>query len=143
MKGLSVPDRTLSPHAGLAELRRTRTLLRSEMTTLVHWRRLIRARIDLAVATVLLPDQISPDVREILPLDHHEPLPEHEFLAQMVRGSSTTSEVFQLGELRKAEKQLLEYSGTVRRSLEFTTSQLVFRLAQDPYSAITLLRPTS
>ena len=120
----------------LDELHRTRAALRAEMNSVLHWRRLIKARIDLSVATALLPERIGQEGVSPHLLDYPEHLPAPEVLAQMVRGSSTTSEVFQIGELRRIELELISYSDTVRRSLEYATESLVFRLTQDPYSAI-------
>lgn len=120
----------------LHELHRTRAALRAEMNRILHWRRLIKARIDLSVATALLPERIGQESVSPLLLDYPDTLPTHEVLAQLVRGSSTTSDVFQLGELRRIERELLDYGDTVRRSLEYTTERLVFRLTQDPFSAI-------
>ena len=120
----------------LDELHRTRAALREEMNRVLHWRRLIKARIDLSVATALLPEQIGREAVSPMLLEYPEHLPAHAVLAQMVRGSSTTSEVFQIGELRRIELELIAYGDTVRRSLEFSTERLVFRLTQAPYAAI-------
>lgn len=133
MKG-DAPD-----HSDLTELRRTRCALRAEMDRVLHWRRLIKARIDLSVAAALLPEPICQESFGPLPLDHENSLPPYDVLAQLVRGSSTTADVFQIGELRRVELELSDYCDTVRRDLEYTTDRLVFRLAQDPYSAITQL----
>lgn len=106
------------------------------MNRIIHWRRLIKARIDLSVATALLPERIGEAEINPLLLAYPEHLPPHAELAQLVRGSNTTSDVFQIGELRRTELALVAYGDTVRRSLEYATESLVFRLTQDPYAAI-------
>lgn len=59
----------------LAELRRTRALLRHEVSQATHWRRIIQARLDLTVARAVLParlgleitDQVSPEALSTIP----------------------------------------------------------------------------
>ena len=120
----------------LDQLYQTRRVLRDEMSRVQYWLRLVRARIDLSVAVVLLPDRVADAASDVLPPGDLAFAPDHDRLAQLVRGSSPASDSFAIGELRSLEQQLSRYAHAVRSNLEYATGQLVFRLALDPYSAI-------
>ena len=49
-----------------SDVRSTRWALRLERTRVRHWRRLVRARIDLAVASAVLPDPLGQDAAGVL-----------------------------------------------------------------------------
>lgn len=116
-------------------------ILRDEMTRVMHWRRVIRARIDLSVTAVLLPDRLGTETAGVLPPECTQLLPDHDELARVARGTSTPSEVLSLASLRALERRLTAYTDTVRRNLEYTTERLVFRAGRDPNQRVCTLRP--
>lgn len=119
------------PEASIEELRATRRLLRAESTRVMHWQRLVRARIDLAVAGALLPERLGVDIAAPLTPEDTAFLPDHLHLAQVVRGTAVASGVFDLGELRDLEERLRDYANLVRTHLELTTNLIVSRLAAE------------
>lgn len=115
--------------ATLDDLRLRRRALRSEVNRVLHWRRLIKARIDLSVSGALLPDRLGIDAWEVLgPVD--DLVPDHVRMAQLVRGTASASAVLDLPELRDIDRQLAEYGAHARSELERVTSLLVERLSQ-------------
>lgn len=116
--------------AALEDLRLRRRTLRSEVNRVLHWRRLIKARIDLSVAGALLPDRLGIDAWDVLgPADSL--LPDHLRMSQLVRGSGSASAVLDLPELRTIDRHLAAYGAHARSELERVTSMLVELLSED------------
>ncbi len=132
-----------SPEAPLEELRATRRLLRAESTRVMHWQRLVRARIDLAVAGALLPERLGVDIAAPLTVADVAYLPDHRHLAQVVRGTAGAADVFDLAELRDLEERLRDYANVVRTHLELTTHLMVSRLAAEHLGDSPDLAPAS
>ncbi|GHG47387.1 hypothetical protein GCM10011331_08140 [Flavimobilis marinus] len=132
-----------SPEATLEELRAKRRLLRAESTRVMHWQRLVRARIDLAVAGALLPERLGVDIAAPLTPADTAYLPDHRHLAQVVRGTAVAAGVFDLGELRDLEERLRDYANVVRTHLELTTNLIVNRLAAEHQADSPDLAPAS
>lgn len=121
---------TTGASAALEDLRLRRRTLRSEVNRVLHWRRLIKARIDLSVAGALLPDRLGIDAWDILrPADAL--LPDHVRMSQLVRGSGSASAVLDLPELRDIDRHLAAYGAHARSELERVTSMLVELLSDD------------
>lgn len=109
-------------------LRARRRALRAEMNRIQHWRRLLRARIDLSVSAALLPDRlglVTPGA-----LGEFAP-PDHVRMTTLVRGGLAASAVMDLRELRSLENEMREYGHRVRSELERVTEMLVQRLTDD------------
>lgn len=115
--------------ATLDDLRLKRRALRSEVNRVQHWRRLIKARIDLSVAGALLPDRLGVDAWDVL--GPGALLPDHVRMAQLVRGSGSASAVLDLPELRDIDRHLAAYGAQARSELERVTSALVELLSQE------------
>lgn len=119
-------------------LRVRRRALRSEMNRVQHWRRLLRARIDLSVSAALLPDRLglvtSGTLTDVTPPDHFR-------MATLVRADLPTSAVLDIEELRGLESEVQEYGRQVRSELERVTEQLVERLTDDLVAAPSHLSP--
>lgn len=109
-------------------LRAHRRALRAEMNRVQHWRRLLRARIDLSVSAALIPDRLglvaSGTLSDVTP-------PDHVRMTTLVRGDLSASAVLDIEELRDLESDVQEYGRRVRSELERVTEQLVQRLTDD------------
>jgi len=119
-------------------LRVRRRALRAEMNRVQHWRRLLRARIDLSVSAALLPDRLglvdSGSLADVAP-------PDHVRMTTLVRGDLPASAVLDLEELRALEGEVQEYGRRVRSELERVTERLVQRLTDDLVADPTHLSP--
>lgn len=119
-------------------LREHRRALRAEMNRVQHWRRLLRARMDLSISAALLPDRLG--LVPVSALVGVAP-PDHVRMATLVRGDVPTSAVLDLGELRDLEAEVQEYGRQVRSQLERVTERLVQRLTDDLTGASASLSP--
>jgi hypothetical protein len=111
----------------LDEKRRRRHDLLAELREVDHWRRLVAARLDLAVAAVTAIEEpsaradtggamVPPDLREILGLPAcDQALPEASVLLR----------------LRAAQRDLNEYARNLRDSTDLATMELADMLAAD------------
>ena len=119
-------------------LRARRRALRAEMNRVQHWRRLLRARIDLSVSAALIPDRLglvgSGGLSDVTP-------PDHVRMTTLVRGDLSASAVLDIEELRDLESDVQEYGRRVRSELERVTEQLVQRLTDDLVRAPGRLSP--
>ncbi len=119
-------------------LRARRRALRAEMNRVQHWRRLLRARIDLSVSAALIPDRLglvaSGALSDVTP-------PDHVRMTTLVRGDLSASAVLDIEELRGLESDVQEYGRRVRSELERVTEQLVQRLTDDLVTAPGRLSP--
>jgi len=115
-------------------LRLDRRALRAEQARVVWWRRLVRARIDLAVAGAARPDPLGEDVAFQLPLDVTLSLPRPSELESLLPDVVPT-DVEALGRLRELDSRLASYEESVSDALVRTTDRLISRLADDPSGA--------
>lgn len=115
----------------LNELRRARRILRAERARIVQWRRLVRARLDLAIAVAAQPDALGlePDV---LPSGTEANLPMHAELVEHVLGGGPSIELDRLQALRELDKQLGRYEQSVTEALDAATTEFIRRVAVDP-----------
>jgi len=115
----------------LAELRRARRLLRAERARVVQWRRLVKARLDLAVAMAAQPESLGQDV-DALPVGLEADLPQHAELVEHVLGGGPAIELDRLQALRELDKRLARYEQAVTEALEAATTEFIRRVAVDP-----------
>lgn len=109
--------------------RAARRALRAEKAQLLRWRRLVRARLDLAVAGYAPPDTLGAMSWEILP-DAQLSLPRPQDLIAAVRiGSSNDDEVALMQQLRRLDRQLAEYGKQLDDALEASTEEILGTLA--------------
>ena len=116
----------------LAELRLKRRVLRHEATQVAHWRRLVRARLDLTVARAVLPERLGGEATQFLGTDAPGPDVAHYHLVSIVQGAGTAFPVADLPGLRAADDALAAYEVRVRCALMVATDLLVERLSTDP-----------
>lgn len=117
-------------HAGHGpDARAARRALRAEKAQLLRWRRLLRARLDLAVAAYAPPDTLGAMSWDILP-EAQLSLPHPQQLLALVRLSSTDEDqVALMQKLRDLDRQLAEYEEHIDAALEESTQQIVGALA--------------
>lgn len=115
----------------LAELRRARRLLRAEKARIVQWRRLVRARLDLAVAAAAQPEPLGLEA-DVLPLPPGTDVPMHPALVERVLGGAPSIDLDRLQALRALDKRLACYERAVSDALDTATSEFIRRVAADP-----------
>jgi hypothetical protein len=118
--------RELSRGAALRrdETRRDQLALLAELREVEHWRRLLAARLDLAVAAVAAVDE--PIVRD-LPAAPAPPFGLRELVGLDAPGSASR-ELALLLRLRAAQRDLDAYAGALRARTRVATTELVSRL---------------
>lgn len=117
---------------GTDELRLARMSLRHEITQIKHWRRLVRARLDLTVARAVPPDRLG------LPGTAYTaiaPAVAHGVLMDIALVPDAGLSVTDLPALRSAETSLADYEAAVRRTLTATDDALIDRLNADLVAA--------
>ncbi|SDD38361.1 hypothetical protein SAMN05216410_3218 [Sanguibacter gelidistatuariae] len=114
---------------GADDLRLACASLRHEITQIAHWRRLVRARLDLTVARAVLPDRLG---QHAAALGTSSPAVSHNVLMGIAQAPGAAMLVTDLPRLRTAEESLATYEAAVRRALMIATDALVERLCQDP-----------
>ncbi len=117
--------------AELVELRRQRGALRLEHQHVVRWRRLVRDRLELAVAAAAPPQTpgADPDVRDLL--GPAADLPPAAELAAAVRGALPLAEVHELPRLRELDSRLARYETRLADALRELTDRYIEQLARD------------
>ena len=119
----------------LHTLRLERRALRAERDRVRWWRRVVRARLDLAVASAAPPGPLGEDVAFVLPLDVCLQVPRADDLrAALPVGAG--HEVGLLPDLRALDARLETYGRGVDQALAAATARLVERLASDPGAAL-------
>ncbi|GCE75329.1 hypothetical protein [Cellulomonas biazotea] len=121
------------------DLRLDRRALRAERARVGWWRRLVRARLDLAVAQVARPATLGEDVAFQLPLDVGVDVPRPGELAAVLTGTPA-AELATLDDLRALDAQLARYEEGVTSALSDATEQLITRLALDPEATTACLQ---
>lgn len=119
-------------------LRLDRRALRAEKARVGWWRRLVRARIDLAVAGAARPDPLGEDVAFQLPLDVSLAVPQMGELMRLLPDPAP-ADVAELDRLRALDDRLASYEQGVTDALARATDSLISRLADDPTSGGDLL----
>lgn len=113
-----------------------RRALRAERERVGWWRRLVRARMDLAVASAAGPDVLGEEVAFVLPLDVCLDVPRPSELRDVLPDVDAGREMGLLPALRDLDARLATYESGVLRALEDTTTRLVERLAECPRAAM-------
>ena len=137
----------VSPTRGLKDLplttvRSSRQAQRLELARVTHWRRLLKARIDLIVAFAVLPDPLGGHEALVPPSGAGSNLPNHALLVDAVRRRGP-SELDRLGELLDLDRRLASYEAAVTQALCGTTEEFIRRLAMDPSSSLLHLHDIS
>lgn len=115
----------------LSDLRYARQSLRIERSRIAHWRRLLRARIDLAVAVAVLPEGLGQDEWGVLPPGAERDLPHNLQLVNAVRDGGP-ADLGSLDDLLDLDRRLASYQATVSEALGGTTDEFIRRLAANP-----------
>ncbi|NCT91295.1 hypothetical protein GXB85_10070 [Cellulomonas sp. APG4] len=108
--------------------RSDRRSLRAEKAQLQHWRRLLRARLDLAVGTFAPPEPLGSVDWETLPDAHHD-LPDGAALAAAVSVGAAGDQVELMTRLRDLDRSLAAYGRALDDALETSTTHVVQDLA--------------
>jgi hypothetical protein len=113
------------------DLRLDRRVLRAEHARVMWWRRLVRARLDLAVAQAARPQTLGEDMAFQLPPDIGVDVPRPAALAAVL-GGTPGADSLRIDELRALDAQLARYGDGVEAALGQATERLISRLAQEP-----------
>lgn len=127
MTSTQAMERPLGPGTGARAARRA---LRAEKAQLLRWRRLLRARLDLAVAGYAPPDTLGAMSWEILP-EAQMSLPHPQELLSAVRVAATEDQVALMRQLRRLDRQLAAYGDHLDEALESSTQEILGNLAAD------------
>ncbi len=134
----------MSMTAGLeltVELRHRRRALRAEYARVVHWRRLVRARLDLAVAAVATPAPLGESTALGLVPKTHPEIPRTAELRRAVRGPLAVAEVQELPVLRDLDDRLARYQRWVDDALREATDLFIEHLSREPAVSLADLHP--
>lgn len=104
--------------------RTARRSLRAERAQLQHWRRLLRARLDLAVADFVPPEPLGELTWDLLPGASTE-LPSHAELASAVAVVTPIDPVELMTRLRTLDRALAGYGQAVDEAIEQSTERVV------------------
>lgn len=104
--------------------RATRRALRAEKAQLLRWRRLVRARLDLAVASYAPPDTLGAMSWDILP-EAQMALPHPQELLDAVRAPDSDDQVELMQRLRTLDQLLAAYETHVDAALESSTQEIL------------------
>ncbi|MGY4645129.1 hypothetical protein [Cellulomonas sp. URHB0016] len=121
------------------DLRLDRRALRVERARVAWWRRIVRARLDLAVARAARPDVLGEDVAFQLPLEVGVSVPRPAELAAVLGTGQAGADVAQLDELHALDARLATYQAGVEDALTHATDELIASLAVDPSTAAQLI----
>lgn len=104
--------------------------LRAEKAQLNRWRRLLRARLDLAVAAFAPPDTLGEMSWDLLP-DAQLTLPRRQELTDAIALATPEDQVALMERLRSLDKVLAAYGVELETALEDTADAVVGDLAQE------------
>jgi len=114
------------------DLRLDRRVLRAEHARVTWWRRLVRARLDLAVAQAARPHTLGEDVAFQLPPEVAIDVPRPSVLATVLGAVDPGVDTLRIDELRALDAQLGRYGDGVEAALGHATERLISQLAQEP-----------
>ncbi|WP_182112267.1 MULTISPECIES: hypothetical protein [unclassified Actinotalea] len=113
--------------------RSTRAALRTERAQLARWRRLVRARLDLAVAALAPPDHVGAMTWDLLPEAQMAlPAPQELVRAVTVATPRDQDPVALLEHLRHLDQRLAAYGAALDAALETTARQACLADAMAP-----------
>lgn len=122
------------PLGPAADARAARRALRAERAQLSHWRRLLRARLDLAVAGLAPPEHLGALTWDVVP-DAVALLPRAGELSEAVRVADDVDVVELLTRLRRLDRMLSRYAEELDGAIEETTQDLLAEQAASPTAA--------
>lgn len=114
--------------AAVPTTRPTRRALRTEKAQLTRWRRLLRARLDLAIAGFAPPEPLGVALGDELP-DSRYDLPSAVELSHAIAVVRPIDPVELMTRLRRLDRALAAYEQDVDEALEESTVQVVRDLA--------------
>lgn len=123
---------------GLRAARHARRDLRIELHEVARWRRLVRARIEIAVASAAPPQHIGQDPLPYLAPEAQHVLPMHRELEVALRSGLPLSEIGRLDTLRSLDGRLARYEESVGAALEAATEDFITRLTLHPAGVLDL-----
>ena len=118
------------------DLRADRRALRAEQARVGWWRRIVRARIDLAVASAARPEALG---IEDVPFSTAFDAPAFTDLDGALDGIDRPGEMARLERLRSLDERLAHYARGVEDALARTTDDLIERLAHSPATTVAVL----
>lgn len=130
------PTHVTSSHEPVQHLRLERRALRAERDRISWWRRLVRARMDLAVASAAGPDLLGEEVAFVLPIEVCLEVPRPSELQDVLPALDPAHEVGMLSALRQLDERLAAYEAGVVDALAETTSRLMGRLEVCPHGVV-------
>lgn len=116
--------------APILDLHLHRRALRAEQARVSWWRRLLRARIDLAVAQAAGPQPLGEGVAFQLPIEVSVEVPRPGELGALLEGAGS-GDVGRLSELRDLDERLARYEAGVDDALDRATERLVSCLTDE------------
>ena len=125
MTSTQVTERVPRPGTDARAVRRA---LRAEKAQLLRWRRLVRARLDLAVAGYAPPDMLGAMSWDIVP-EAQMSLPRPQELLAAVRFAGGSDEVALMQVLRDLDRRLADYGAQLDAALETSTQQIMRTMA--------------
>lgn len=132
---MSVSDLTGTRSRTTADDRAACQALRAEKAHVVRWRRLLRARLDLAVAGYLPPADLGSGTWHLAPAAHLElPLPRD--LCGAVTVPAATDGAALMERLRLLDRRLATYSREIDAALESFTEKVVDDLLSVPHTPV-------
>jgi hypothetical protein len=124
----------VGPLGPTVDARAARRALRAERAQLSHWRRLLRARLDLAVAGLAPPEDLGALTWDVVP-DAVLLLPRAGELSEAVRIAEDVDVVDLLTRLRRLDRMLSRYAEELDGAIEETTQDLLTEQATSPTGA--------
>ena len=123
------------PAVPTVDARAARRTLRAERAQLSHWRRLLRARLDLAVAGFAPPEPLGAFTWDLVP-DAVVLLPRAQELAEAIRAGGDGGDVVELlTTLRRLDRMLSRYADDLDVAIEETTQVLLAEQAAQTLGA--------
>jgi hypothetical protein len=131
------------PRAIVRDLRDRHRELRAERLRVSHWRRLLRARMDLAAAALAMPEPLGRAVGHALPSGAHTDLPLVLGLVDALSTGGPEGEVDRLEHLRDLDRRLEAYESAVVGALRDVADELLERLVAEAVAPDVVPRPTA
>lgn len=119
----------VSPLGSEIEPAATRRAVRAERAEVVRWRRLLRARIDLLVASFAPPRPLGTDAWD-LPADRQLDPPPASQIAAALGVCPDVDRVEALQRLRDLDRRLAQYNADLLRLVDCSTERLVMQLVE-------------
>lgn len=109
----------------------TRRAVRAERASVARWRRLLRARLDLLVATYAPPERLGEMGWDVLPQAQQSAPDPDELRAAIESHPAEADRVGAMRRLRDLDRRLAGYAAELDLALDATTEALVMQLVAD------------